>query len=380
MGIQRIKGSKWWRFQWRDAAGRMRTKTLTGITDYKLVKDITSKIATESALERHGFSDPQSKRAAKESVKPIDEHIGRWRELLFAGGNKHYADEESALVRRVMVRSGAQRLTDITPGDIRRAIATLPRTRGEGTLSARTKNKAATACKMFCEQMRRDGAIRSNPLSDLKGWNEAVDRRHDRLATEADEATAIINAARASKAIVQGLTGPQRAMLYEIARGTGFRRRTLFGLRVDDLHVDALPPFIRVRATNVKNKQQRDQIISSDLAEMLRSFIGSARENHKLFSPSRRGDTSLMMQHDCHAAGIPFKIGDLFRDFHSWRNTYGTELGRITDNIKVAQVLMGHSTPVLTARYMRPTINDYRGAVSKLPSTASRDVSGNVSA
>jgi hypothetical protein len=28
---------------------------------------------------------------------------------------------------------------------------------------------------------------------------------------------------------------------------------------------------------------------------------------------------------------------------------------------------MGHSTPVLTARYMRPTLSDYEGALEGLP-------------
>ena len=34
---------------------------------------------------------------------------------------------------------------------------------------------------------------------------------------------------------------------------------------------------------------------------------------------------------------------------------------------KVVQELMGHSTPVLTARYMRPTLADYTAAVNALP-------------
>jgi integrase len=88
----------------------------------------------------------------------------------------------------------------------------------------------------------------------------------------------------------------------------------------------------------------------------------------RLFPASARADTAAMMRHDVAAAGLDYEPEPgTFRDFASWRNTYGTELGRATGNIRVVQDMMGHSTPVLTARYMRPTMTDYRAAVDALP-------------
>jgi hypothetical protein len=54
-------------------------------------------------------------------------------------------------------------------------------------------------------------------------------------------------------------------------------------------------------------------------------------------------------------AGIPYSVegpdGPLFADFHALRHSYITALGRGGVDLRTAQELAGHSTPVLTARY-----------------------------
>jgi len=54
-------------------------------------------------------------------------------------------------------------------------------------------------------------------------------------------------------------------------------------------------------------------------------------------------------------------------DFHALRVTYGTALARAGVRLQVAQRLMRHSTPVLTANvYTRLELHDLRGAVESL--------------
>jgi integrase len=258
-------------------------------------------------------------------------------------------------------------LLDIRPGDIRLAIGRMPRERGKGDVGARQRNKALSACKRFCEQMRRDQKMRVNPLADLEPWDERTDQRRQHVAYDEGIAEAVIEAAAASKEIVERLTGPQRSMLYRTAAGTGFRKRTLCGLTVADLHLKASTPFIRVTASNVKNKVARDQVISVDLCRWLASYTRSMKPKDRLFPFRLSDNTAAMMRHDLRSIGVEYEATPTsFRDFHSWRNTFGTDLGR-TANIKVVQEMMGHSTPVLTARYMRPTLADYSGAVESLP-------------
>lgn len=55
-------------------------------------------------------------------------------------------------------------------------------------------------------------------------------------------------------------------------------------------------------------------------------------------------------------------------DFHELRTTFGTNLARSGVALSLAQRLMRHSTPVLTANvYTVLTPEDYRGAIERLP-------------
>jgi hypothetical protein len=79
-----------------------------------------------------------------------------------------------------------------------------------------------------------------------------------------------------------------------------------------------------------------------------------------------------MLRTDLDAAGVPYAVagpdGPLFADFHSLRHTYLTMLGNSGVDLRTAQELAGHSSPILTARYIHRRLYDLAGAVGKLPS------------
>src|SRR3954464_8049079 len=78
-----------------------------------------------------------------------------------------------------------------------------------------------------------------------------------------------------------------------------------------------------------------------------------------------------MLRADLADAGIPYVVegpdGPLHADFHALRHSYITALGRGGVDLRTAQQLAGHSTPVLTARYSHRHLDDLAGAVEKLP-------------
>src|SRR5262249_22597705 len=78
-----------------------------------------------------------------------------------------------------------------------------------------------------------------------------------------------------------------------------------------------------------------------------------------------------MLRIDLEAAGIPYAVdgpnGPLYADFHALRHTFITALGRAGVELRTAQELAGHSTPILTARYSHRRLRDLAGAVEKLP-------------
>jgi site-specific recombinase XerD len=368
VSVHRVRGRKFFRLQWADGTGKVHTRTLRDVTDKRTVSKIRDKLAGELALEREGLVDPAQRKLDRAAKVPIAELIDGWRAAVQGGTAAGYAAAEARLVARVFELAGVKTLGDIAPGPVRATIERMSRERGEGTLSARQKSKALDACQRFTAAMVRDGNLKADPLAGVKGWTLETDRRHTRAAFTAAEARAVIAAARNSPDTVQGLTGPQRAVLYDTAAATGFRRRTLLALTPAHLHLAADPPFIRIRPENVKNKKDRDQMIPAPLAAVLRAYARGMKPADRLFPASARADTAAMMRHDVAAAGLDYEPEPgTFRDFASWRNTYGTELGRATGNIRVVQDMMMHSTPVLTARYMRPTMTDYRAAVDALP-------------
>lgn len=77
-----------------------------------------------------------------------------------------------------------------------------------------------------------------------------------------------------------------------------------------------------------------------------------------------------MIRIDAEAAGLPLKVegpdGPERLDFHALRHTYLTELGLSGVDLRTAQELAGHSTPVLTARYSHRRLQDLAGAANKL--------------
>src|SRR5262247_75092 len=78
-----------------------------------------------------------------------------------------------------------------------------------------------------------------------------------------------------------------------------------------------------------------------------------------------------MLRGDLKAAGITYAVeapdGPLYADFHSLRHSYLTLLGRGGVDLRTAQELAGHSTPVLTMRHSHRRLHDLAGAVEKLP-------------
>ena len=376
--LHRRGGSPWWRVQWHDARGKLRTRTLKGISDRKLAQAVADKICTDAALEIHGLVSPAKKRLLRAAAEEIETHIADWEEMLGAtGASERYVQAEANLVRRVMAAARVQHVPDITPGDLRTAIGRLSRARGTGTLSVRSKNKALRAVQMFLEQLDRDGKIENNPMRHVARWDEATDPRHQHVAYTPDEQRAIIQAARQSMRVICGLTGSQRAMLYELAAGTGFRARTLRGLAVQHLHLEGDEPTITVWATNTKNKKAKEQPITPELARMLQAYVAGMKPGEKIFRPTKRADFHRAMEADVTAAGLSYEVPPAsFRDFHSWRATFITNAG-LAGGLAIAQDLAGHSTPMLTKRYMRPTMGDYRAALNGLPKPT-QDVSGNV--
>jgi integrase len=116
----------------------------------------------------------------------------------------------------------------------------------------------------------------------LTSPNPDPDRRHERRALSADELARLIQAA-ASGATIFKLSGPDRAMLYRVALGTGFRAGELASLTPESFDLDADPPTVRVAAGYSKRRRDDVQPIRPDLAAALCPWLASKAPGRPVF-------------------------------------------------------------------------------------------------
>ena len=142
--------------------------------------------------------------------------------------------------------------------------------RGSGV---RSTNFDLGAVKAFFRWMVRDRRAPDSPVAHLRAGNAAADRRRQRRPLSADELRALIDAARQSGSVFRGLAGTDRAALYSLAAGTGFRAEELSTLRPASFSFDADPPTVSLRPEDSKNGRGAVQPLAPDLARTVRAYL-----------------------------------------------------------------------------------------------------------
>jgi integrase len=264
-------------------------------------------------------------------------------------------------------------------------------------LSAQTYNHYLGAAKQLTRWLVRDRRATTDPLTHLSKLNTASDRRHDRRALTHDEFARLVEAARTGKSI-EGISGPDRAMLYVLAGWTGFRKGELGSLTRSSFRLDETPPTVTVAAGYSKRRREDTQILHPDVVRELREWLAGKEKpgvNNLLFPISGRAgglerDTSTMIQRDLAAARekwmddaktaaernrreesdfLCYESHDgRFADFHSIRHFFITNLERAGISPKMAQTLARHSDIRLTlGLYTHVGLHDQTAAIEALP-------------
>lgn len=95
-----------------------------------------------------------------------------------------------------------------------------------------------------------------------------------------DELSDLVRAAEAGRKLLP-ISGPERAMLYLIAAGTGFRASEIGPLTPGSFDLDADPPTIAVAAAYSKNRQKAVDPTRHDLAERLRLWLATTAPGNR---------------------------------------------------------------------------------------------------
>jgi hypothetical protein len=223
-------------FKFKDANGVWQTQR--GCSSYEETKRLQNKSADDARLRRAGLVNPKDDQYQKHEDRPLSEHLEDFRKMLVnKGGTARHAAVTKYRASRVLEMAGAVRISDIVLSKVQAAVANL---NAQG-LGLETCNHHVRAVKGFARWLYRDGRAREHVLMNLSTFNSATDKRRERRALTPEEATRVIAAAAAGPA-VQGMSGPDRAMLYRLTMGTGLRARELGSLTPESFNLDGDPP------------------------------------------------------------------------------------------------------------------------------------------
>ena len=362
MASLRKRGRVWY-YRITDAEGvKVERK---GCSDKRATEDMARAAESEAARIRDGLLDPKDLAYMAHGARSLADHLSDWHAHLIAKGGtiKHAAHCRSRAARLVEL-AGARRISDLSPSRVQSALKAV---RDEGA-ALRTVHHHVRAIKGFGRWLWRDGRAREDSLAHLTSPNPDADRRRERRALAPAELARLIAAAEAGPVVLK-VPGPDRAALYLVAAGTGFRAGELASLTPESFDLDGDPPTVTVAAAYSKRRREDAQPIRPDLAEALRPWLASKATGRPVF-PIDSHHTAEMVRRDLEAAGIPYRdASGRVADFHALRHSYVTMLALSGAPVKVVQSLARHSTPTLTLGiYAHVGLFDQAGALDAMPS------------
>jgi site-specific recombinase XerD len=359
-------GSKNYVIFYTDHVGRRRKKTLTSdhATSERIVRDLLNKVA----LRKDGLVDERDERFADHERKPLKDHLEDFLRVVESkGATPRHVQGVGMRVRRILDFARMRRISDLSLSGVQEAVARVRQKRSQATTNAYIQ-----AMKTFAKWLWRDKRAREHYLIDLAMKDSKHDRRHIRRLLSADDALKVIEVAERAPTPrggdgQPGLRGADRAMLYRIALGTGFRAKELRTLLPERFRLDDDPPTITVLACYSKNRQEAVQPISAALADQIRPWLACKPRGKPVFE-GMKIRTAELLRRDLKAAGVPYRTDDGVVDFHSFRGDYISALVASGASVKTCQVLARHADPSLTIGiYAKTSLHDISGAVEKLP-------------
>ena len=183
-----------------------------------------------------------------------------------------------------------------------------------------------------------------------------------------DEVKALRNTLEAAAIIAKtkARQGPVRDQcVIELALGTGLRVSEISQLKLEDIDLKRGGNSLIVR--HGKGNKQRIVKFSSKLKTLILEYIEYRDKDSEYLFPSERQDymSSNAIQKAfkkwARKAGLPARYS-----IHSCRHCYATALLKVSKNLRLTQVQLGHSNPQTTTVYAQVLDEEITEAVEKL--------------
>ncbi len=375
------KQSKTWHVRYYTPDGvRHRVK---GYRGKKATKNLAGELERRAQRMAAGLTDP----AAEHGKRPLAEHLADFSADLKAKGcTGKQVLLKIGRIRRLLDGCGFIRMADLDAARVQSYLADL---RAAGR-SIQTSNYYLREVRALCLWLVRNRRMTINPLAHLQPGNAKTDPRHHRRPLACNELAGVIAAAESNRKLFRNLTGPERAMLYRLASGSGFRAGELASLTPSSFDLAGDCPTVTLAAKSAKNGRLAVQPLSPALALVLRPFLAGKDPAAPVWPGSWYLRAAKMFCIDLAQARKQWLSGvqdarkraeaeqgdylaycdsqGCYIDFHSLRHTFISLLDRSGATLKEAMQLARHSDPKLTtAVYGRAQLHDLSEAVRRLP-------------
>lgn len=361
---RRKKNAKWI-VAWTTAGGKRKAKT--AFTDYQASVELGRNLARKAAMQAVGQADPFE----DHRERPIGEHLEEFIEgLRSANRSPRYVLQMENRIKRILKGLKIERLDELDPVAVDRFLTDLA---AKNNLSGITRNEYANSIKSFTKWAVTYRRLKDDPLAGLKLIERrSIEPAHPRRALTMTEIARLLEAAetrplRERQTIRTGprtgqlgakvrprvkeraiRKGRERRIVYLLAVWTGLRRSEIRQLTWRDVHLDTIPGHISLRASTTKSKRADTLPIHPQLADALRNWRpDDAADEQPVVSivPNMK-----CLRADLALAGIPDKdASGRYVDFHSLRVSLSTLLAANKVSPRIAQALMRHTDPRLTA-------------------------------
>jgi integrase len=357
-----VESSKW-RISYTDHEGVSRD--VPGYTDRAATDAKLAELVKTSARISAGLLPPE----ASSPRHDLPELLDRWKAHLAAEGTAENAARQRRRAERVCKGVMAARPADLTPAKVRAWIATERKrnARFGGTTAGHHVGAVKAFTRWLCVSAKAEAV---DHLSGLVRETGASDPRYVRRVLPVDVFCRLIVATESSQAVVRGLTGLERSVLYDTAASTGLRCSELASLQPSSFDLDA--QTVTVEAAYSKRRRRDTLPLPDAMVPRLRALL--AGRSGPVW-PDRTGTSTAqwwrlgaeMLAADLTAAGIPVVVDGQVYDFHSLRSQFATDLDDAGVSLPRMQKLMRHSTPALTVRhYTRTSAEELASEVNKL--------------
>jgi len=327
--IYKPKDSRIWRWKFRQQSEDKKIIDISLETsDKRCAEKRRDDLRKEKLYEREGLILPKPVREAaqRKLSEHLEDFIGDMRRR---GKSEKYLANLEFRVGALIPSCGWETARDVTADSFQSWR------REQKELSAKTANDYLEAVRCFFNWLIKNERVQVNPLASVEKVRTEGRETRQRRAFNGEEMRQLL-------AVVPA----ERKAVYLMAVHTGLRRSELAALKWGDLNLDAVMPFVQVRASTTKNSKPAAMRLHPDVVKAIQEIKGDKEPDKSVFSRFPRIER---FRRDLKKAGIPYRDGaGHFADFHSLRKTFGTNLANAGVPSRVAMALMRHSDRRLT--------------------------------